>query len=106
LNRDIDEEWIDWAIEMIENGYDTEHLIILAGITKPYNQFQLQELTDRVLWELDLNWRDQEKAVKGYVLYLIEGVLNGRSNLFDTLHISVKMSHSFGESEPHEKNER
>jgi len=33
------DECVDWAIEMIELGYDTENLIILAGLTKPVNYF-------------------------------------------------------------------
>lgn len=28
LNNNIDQFWIDWAVEMLMNGYDTEHLVI------------------------------------------------------------------------------
>ena len=55
LNRDIGRSWVDWAIEMLFAGFETEHLIILAGETEPYNQFKLQELTNKVLSELQLD---------------------------------------------------
>jgi hypothetical protein len=31
LNRDVTESWIEWALQMIFRGHETEHLIILAG---------------------------------------------------------------------------
>jgi hypothetical protein len=27
LNRNIDKFWIDWAVEMLMNGFDTENLV-------------------------------------------------------------------------------
>lgn len=52
FNEDIDEAWIDWAIETIQAGYESDNLYILAGITRPYHQFELQRLTDKVLAEM------------------------------------------------------
>ena len=52
FNEDIDEAWIDWAIEMIQAGYESDNLYILAGVTRPYHQFELQRLTDKVLAEM------------------------------------------------------
>ena len=52
LDRGIDDKWVDWAIEMLSSGFETEHLIILAGELKPYNQFYLKELTSKVFKEL------------------------------------------------------
>ena len=48
FNSDINKSWIDWAIEMMEAGFETDSLYQLAGISKPYNQFELQELTSKV----------------------------------------------------------
>ena len=53
FNEDIDETWIDWAIEMMEAGYESDNLYMLAGETKPFRQFELQELTRKILEDLD-----------------------------------------------------
>lgn len=71
LNHDIDESWIDWAIEMMEAGFQSENLYILAGATKPYNQFELQELTNKVLQDLDLDSDNKTQVIKNYTYYLI-----------------------------------
>ena len=41
-------------------GFDTEHLTILAGESEPFNQFQMQELADKVLAELQLDYSDKD----------------------------------------------
>ncbi|MFZ4464691.1 MAG: hypothetical protein ACOYN5_12650 [Bacteroidales bacterium] len=41
LNRNIDKTWVDWAVDMLIAGYDTENLTILAGESEPFNQFQM-----------------------------------------------------------------
>lgn len=43
FNEDIDESWVDWAFEMMEAGYQSDNLYMLAGVTKPYNQFELHD---------------------------------------------------------------
>ena len=55
LDRNIDKRWIDWAYEMICAGFETENLIELAGEIEPYNQFELQRLTDKIFKELGLS---------------------------------------------------
>ncbi len=41
FNDDIDESWVDWAIEMIEAGFQSDNLYTLAGITYPSGQLHL-----------------------------------------------------------------
>ncbi len=59
LNNSVDEKWSNWAVEMLMGDYETEHLIELAKIEKPYNQFELQELTDKVFLELNLEYKNK-----------------------------------------------
>ena len=67
FNSDIDESWVDWAIEMMEAGYEADSLYQLAGTLKPYNQFELQALTTLVLKDLQLDYSDKKKVLKNYV---------------------------------------
>lgn len=66
LNRDIDKAWVDWAVDMLIAGYDSEHLTILAGESEPFNQFQIQELADKVLAELQLDYSNKDQTIKNY----------------------------------------
>ena len=87
LNRDIDKAWVDWAVDMLMAGYDSEHLTILAGESEPFNQFQMQELADKVLAELQLDYSDKDQTIKNYACYLIDKSLNGELDNFKVLDI-------------------
>jgi hypothetical protein len=71
FNSDINESWIDWAIEMMETGYESINLYELAGTTRPYNQFELKELTNQVFKDLNLDYSDKTKTLKNYVYFLL-----------------------------------
>ncbi len=87
INRPIDENWISWAISMLEQGYDTPHLCILAGESPPYehNQFKLIELVDKTLEELRLVQSDKNHALKEYVGELLQNMINGNRDSQTTL---------------------
>ncbi|MBE5321496.1 hypothetical protein IM793_20200 [Pedobacter sp. MR2016-19] len=78
LDRDFDKTWSDWAVEMLVNGYDTEHLVILAGMAEPFDYFEMQTLTTKALNELGLDFSDKLQAAWNYVNYLIEMCLDGK----------------------------
>lgn len=85
LNRDINKTQVDWAVEMLVAGFDNENLVILAGEFEPYNQFQLQNLTTKVLDELQLDYSDKDQTIKNYACYLIDKSLNGELDNFKVL---------------------
>ncbi len=84
-NSDIDEKWAEWAIEMMQAGYEIESLYQLAGIYKPYNQFELQELTSKVLNDLNLDYSDKRKTLKNYIYYLVSANFDKPDNYFEIL---------------------
>jgi hypothetical protein len=85
LNRDINKQWVDWAIEMLMAGYDTENLAILAGELEPYNQFELQRLTDKILIELNLKIDNEDIIIKNYICYLIDRALDNEMSILSVL---------------------
>jgi hypothetical protein len=85
FNADIDESWVDWAIEMMEAGYEADSLYQLAGTLKPYNQFELQILTTQVLKDLQFDYSDQRKALKNYVYFLIASNIDKSENYYKVL---------------------
>jgi hypothetical protein len=87
LNRDVDQRWVDWAVDMLMVGFTTENLMILAGESEPFNQFELQKLTAKVLDELHLDYSDKDKAVKQYVYYLVSKAIRNEIETVDILAI-------------------
>jgi len=85
FNEDIDEMWVKWALEMIQAGYESDNLYILAGITRPFYQFELQILTDKVLADLNFDYEDKPLMIRNYIYYIISVALNERSNYLSTL---------------------
>ncbi|MFD1145487.1 hypothetical protein ACFQ4C_30455 [Larkinella insperata] len=85
FNSDIDESWVDWALEMMQAGFESDSLYQLAGISKPYNQFELQDLTNKVLKELHLDYSDKESAIRNYVYYLISNAIDAPEKYLETL---------------------
>jgi len=84
-NADIDESWADWAIEMMQVGYEAESLYQLAGISKPFNQFELQDLTNKVLNDLQLNYSDKQKTIKNYIYFLLKSNLENTDKYYEVL---------------------
>lgn len=85
LNGDIDENWVIWAQEMIEAGFESINLYELAGIDKPYNQFELVVLTDIVLKDLQLDYSDPDVVIRDYVYFIIKVGLNDADNYLPVL---------------------
>ena len=69
----------------LEAGYESDNLYILAGFTKPYNQFELQELTDKVLADLNLTTSDKSLTIRNYVYYILSKTINEPSKYLETL---------------------
>jgi hypothetical protein len=87
LDRNVNRKWVNWAMEMVAAGFETEYLLILAGEMEPFNQFQMQELTHKVLKELQLDYSDTEQVIKNYAAYLIDKYLDGGMENFKLLTI-------------------
>jgi hypothetical protein len=85
LEQPVSKKWIDWAYDMLVAGFETENLVMLAGETEPYNQFEVQHLADKVLKEFNLTWDDREQVYKNYVCYLVSAVLDGKLKAVNVL---------------------
>lgn len=87
LNRNADKRWVDWAVDMLMEGFDTEYLVILAGMSSPFDQFEMQRITDKALQENELYYSDKNKVITQYVCYLLEKGLKGDIPSFTILNI-------------------
>lgn len=83
----MDDTWVQWAIDMLEAGYDTEHLRILAGETPPYNCWYTGPLTDNVFNELGINLADKQVITHNYICYVLLEAITGKKNAIKALEI-------------------
>jgi hypothetical protein len=87
MSHDSGEDWVDWAIEMVGNGYESEHLYILAGLTSPYNIFEVDEIASKALKELGIERPAENDAINGYAYFLMSETLSSRQYYGEVLRI-------------------
>lgn len=71
-NLNINTQWVHWSIDMLEAGYETENLIILAGEDLHCNPFEFKALTDKVFEELHLDKITPHRIFIIYSMYIIK----------------------------------
>ena len=71
------DDCVDWAIEMLQFGHETSSLLILAGLTKPTNQFGVRDYLKRTLSELKLDEKTGDDATLSYSSYYITKISRG-----------------------------
>lgn len=85
LNRLTDKRWVDWAYDMLVAGFETESLLIIAGLQEPLNYFEMRILSDKVFYELQLDCLDEDKILINYATYLIRESLDDRIKSWNVL---------------------
>jgi pyruvate/oxaloacetate carboxyltransferase len=78
------DEVVDWAIEMLQLGYETPHLLILSGLSNPINNFEAISYLKKTLQELHLEEKTGEAGAISLCSYYIQKIADGehiRENL-------------------------
>lgn len=68
------DEAVDWALDMIELGFDTESLLILAGLTKPLNYFETVSYLNAAISELGLQFRSGDEGIISYSSFYVNQI--------------------------------
>ncbi|UKN03782.1 hypothetical protein K6119_09795 [Paracrocinitomix mangrovi] len=90
-----DMRWVDWAEEMINLGFNSESLYILAGERPPFYAFEMKDLTDAVCRELNININDQQELIGNYIMFLRNQVINDKRKPIEVLRILGGMYNEF-----------
>jgi len=85
LNRLTDNKWLEWAYQMLLAGFETESLLILAGMSRPLEYFEMRNLTDKVLQELQIDYSAEDSVIENYASYLAQQSLSGEIKPFYVL---------------------
>jgi hypothetical protein len=87
LNIDLIE---DWAIELINSGYESEAIYNLACFYKPIDSYEVQPYLEAVLSELNLTTKNEEESQKCHIRYFLNKIVKHddvRGNLKRLLYI-------------------
>lgn len=76
VNRGLASDYIDWATAMLEQGYDSKNLRMLAGLESD-NTFEAREHFLRAMHELDLSEPDPGTAMRAYACELAQRLASG-----------------------------
>lgn len=68
------DESIDWAIEQLQLGHETPHLLMLAGMSKPVNYFETAPYLAQALKELQLEEKMGADAIISLCRYYIRKI--------------------------------
>src|SRR5215510_6877242 len=95
FQRLLSEDYVDWAGEMLVEGYDSHSLRILAGLDRRASAFETEHYFARVLKELNLNPPDPDTAVRAYgcdiARQIIEGKITAHNGVRELARICVGM---------------
>ncbi|MEM6844017.1 MAG: hypothetical protein AAF632_17450 [Bacteroidota bacterium] len=67
---------IDWAIELIRNGKESENILIVASFSKPVDREEIKPYITGALKELNLNEKYGEYSIVANAHYYLEQILN------------------------------
>ncbi|MDG1432521.1 MAG: hypothetical protein P8Q41_00845 [Saprospiraceae bacterium] len=67
---------IDWAIELIRNGKESENILIVASFSKPVDREEIKPYITGALKELNLNEKYGDYSIIANAHYHLEQILN------------------------------
>lgn len=81
LHERLDQDVVDWAVQMLLDGFDSDSLRILAGESEPFSYYELRPLFERCLRELKIPLpKDQQDALVHLIPLKLKSYLRGEAD--------------------------
>ena len=91
LQQSTSEDYIDWAIACLEDGFDSKNLRILSGMEKSSYTYEVEEKFRRALVELDWKFPSEKETLQDYIKDLAKKIISGGLNPADGCHKIYKV---------------
>ncbi|MBL7663817.1 MAG: hypothetical protein JNM93_01695 [Bacteriovoracaceae bacterium] len=92
MKKSVDHRWTKWAEEMIEAGIITDDICVLASLTFPQNQFEMEELTNKIFNELSIETTNFWTITTNYIESIRKSLQNNKQvNLAETMDLLSKL---------------
>ncbi|MDZ5472360.1 hypothetical protein SM124_11435 [Bacillus sp. 31A1R] len=69
-------DYVNWAIQMLINGFSSPSLNILSSLSEPLNMFEVEDYFNRASIELNLKKPSQEECVRFYIRDLLLKIIH------------------------------
>jgi hypothetical protein len=69
---------VDWAIDLIRKGKETDNILMLASFSEPIDRFEIRQYVTNVLKDFGLEELDYKSAVIANAHYHLNEILNDR----------------------------
>ncbi len=83
LSRATVEDLVVWAVSMLESGYDTKSLCILASLSLPLYSSEVENYFERSIRELGWVAPEPEENLRWYTRYVAGKILCGEVEPFE-----------------------
>lgn len=70
---------IDWAINLIESGIETDNILMLASFSKPVDSNEIKPYISSVLADLNIEEKEGHAAILELIYYYLTEILSDRS---------------------------
>ena len=70
MKKCTSDDYVNWAVGMLESGSDSKHLRILAGLESSTSLFETEDFFARSIKEIELFEPSREEAIRGYSVYV------------------------------------
>lgn len=90
---------VDWAIDLIRQGKETENILMLASFSKPVDSNEIRSYVSAVLDDLKLEEKHGEAAITSKIYFELAEILNGisiRKNLESLYKLCLAYDHNYG----------
>ena len=77
LDMAISKDLIDWAVSMLESGFDSSSVRVLAGLSEPLDRIEVLEYFKRAKTELNIPEISREDAITFYGCDICRKILRG-----------------------------
>ncbi|MDG1808959.1 MAG: hypothetical protein P8J91_04255 [Pirellulaceae bacterium] len=85
LERACGERCVEWAIGLLEDGYEQLPVCRLAAKLRPHNHFELASLRDQILDLLELAPKTDEEILTAYAGEILLEAANGTRNRIEAI---------------------
>jgi hypothetical protein len=91
LDNYVEQEWIDWALEMLSAGYESESILYLDSFDLYDKMLGLRETINKALKDIGIDHSNHEMIIKSYADYIIESALNKEVSVTQALSMLKQM---------------
>ncbi len=85
---------VDWALDLIAEGVETENILILASFSKPVDAYEIKPYLTAALSDLDLEEKEEKIAALAIIYFYLNEMINGkriRDNLSQVYNLSLRV---------------